>query len=116
MLTCTSPPCSLQSLTMDLLNKMSKSLAQNKTMVKLTLRDSVFNRFEQVQDAKLFFRHLFLGLSGNNALTDLTLSLLSHCWDWPQGVLNVLYCLKDIVVYLVYISHGLGISVCLLCH
>ena len=85
-------------------------------MVKLTLRESVLNQFEQVQDAKLFFRHLLLGLSGNNALIDLTLNLPSHYWDWPQGVLNVLYCLKDIVVYLVYISHGLGISVCHLCH
>ena len=88
------PPCSLQSLTMDLLNKMSKSLAENKTMVKLSLRDSVLSPLKQVQDAKLFIRHLLLGLSGNNTLTDLALGLPSHCWDWPQGVLNVLlHCL-----------------------
>ena len=79
---------------MDLLNKMSKSLAENKTMVELSLMDSVFSPLKQVQDAKLFIRHLLLGLSGNNTLTDLTLDLRSHCWDWPQGVLNVLlHCL-----------------------
>ena len=81
---------------MDLLDKMSKSLAQNKTMVKLTLKEDY--ELTQVQDVKLFIRHLLLGLSGNNTLTDLVLDLRSHCWDWPQGVLNVLHCLKDIVV------------------
>ena len=72
-------------------------------MVKLTLRDSVLNRFEQVQDVKLFIRHLLLGLSGNNTLTDLTLDLRSYCWDWPQGVLNELHCLKEVVVQLAYL-------------
>ena len=81
---------------MDLLDKMSKSLAQSKTMVKLTLEEDY--KLTQVQDVKLFIRHLHLGLSGNNTLTDLVLDLQSHCWDCPQGVLNVLHCLKDIVV------------------
>ena len=65
-------------------------------MVKLTL--GIWFSITQAQDAKLFIRHLLLGLSGNNTLTDLTLNLPSRCWDWPQGELNVLHCLKDIVV------------------
>ena len=77
---CTLIPCSLQSLSVDLLEKMSKSLAQNKTMMKLTLRAGS-NHLTQVQDVKLFIHHLLMGLSGDNTLTDLTLSLLSHCWD-----------------------------------
>ena len=82
MLMCTSRPCSLQSLSLDLLNKMSTSLAQNKTMVKLTIRGYDLS---QVQDGKLFIRHLLLGLSGNNTLTDLTLAFPSPFWDWPEG-------------------------------
>ena len=99
MFLCTScvPPFSLQSLSLDLLNKMSKSLAQNKTIMKLILTDEFFF-ITQAQDAKLFIRRLFLGLSGNSTLTDLTLDLPSHCWDWPQGELNVLHCLKEVVV------------------
>ena len=93
MFMCTLPPFSLQSLSLDLLHKMSKSLAQNRTMVKLILTDGLFS-ITKVQDAKLFIRHLFLGLSGNSTLTDLTLDLPPHCWDWPQGELNVLHCLK----------------------
>ncbi len=89
---CTSPPCSLQSLSLDLLNKMSTSLAQNKTVVKLTIEDDILHRLAQVQDGKLFIRHLLLGLSGNNTLTDLTLSFQHDCWDWPEGELNVLHC------------------------
>ena len=91
---CTSPPCSLQSLSLDLLNKMSTSLAQNKTMVKLTMEEDIYYRPAQVQvqDGKLFFHHLLLGLSGNNTLTDLTLSFRGDCWDWPEGELNVLHC------------------------
>ena len=84
---CTSLPCSLQSLNLDLLNKMSTSLARSMTMAKLTLRGYGLTL---AQHAKLFTRHLLLGLSGNNTLTDLTLDLPPHCWDWPQGVLNIL--------------------------
>ena len=82
-------PCSLQSLSLDLVSKMSTSLAQNKTMVKLTIQGY---DLAQVQDGKLFIRHLLLGLSGNNTLTDLTLSFRGNCWDWPEGELNVLHC------------------------
>ncbi len=89
---CASPPCSLQSLSLYLLNKMSTSLAQNKTMVKLTIKEDIFHRFVQVQDVKLFIHHLLLSLSGNNTLTDLTLSFPGNCWDWPEGELNVLHC------------------------
>ena len=97
MLMCTSPLCSLQSLSMDLLDKMSESVAQNKTMVKLTLA-SYEHDLTQMQDVKLFTRHLLLGLSGNNVLTDLALGLAPHFWDWPQGELNILHCLKEVVV------------------
>ena len=82
----------LQSLSLDLLNKMSTSLAQNKTMVKLTIKEHICHGLSQVQDGKLFTRHLLLGLSGNNTLTDLTLALPSTCWDWPEGEYNVLHC------------------------
>ena len=82
---CTS--YSLQSLSLNLLNKMSTSLAQSKTMVKLKL-----NSYSSPVDGKLFIRHLLLGLSGNNTLTDLTLALPSTCWDWPEGEYNVLHC------------------------
>jgi len=92
MLVCTSPPCSLQSLSLDLLNKMSTSLAQNKTMVKLTIKEDIYHSLAQVQDDKLFIHHLLLGLSGNNTLTDLTLGFQHDCWDWPEGELNVLHC------------------------
>ena len=85
---CTSPPYSLQSLSLDLLSKLSTSLAQNKTMVRLKLHSSA----DSLEDGKLFIRHLLLGLSGNNTLTDLTLTFPSHCWDWPEGELNVLPC------------------------
>jgi len=85
MLVCTSPPCSLQSLSLDLLNKMSTSLAQNKTMVKLKLHSYVYS----LEDGKLFTRHILLGLSGNNTLTDLTVDLHSPWWDWPEGEYNV---------------------------
>ena len=83
---CPSPPCSLQSLSLDLLNKMSTSIAQNKTLVKLTLHSGVHSP----EDRKLFIHHLLLGLSGNNTLTDLTLNLHSDWWDWPEGEYNVL--------------------------
>ena len=74
---------------MDLLDKMSKSLAQNKTMMKLSLTG--YERIQtRVQDVKLFIRHLLLGLSGNNTLTDLVLCLPANCWDWPQGEFNLL--------------------------
>ena len=88
MLAGTSPPCLLQSLSLDLLNKMSTSLAQNKTMVKLKLHSDV----DSPDDGKLFIRHLLLGLSDNNTLTDLTLNLCSSWWDWPEGEYNVLHC------------------------
>ena len=88
MFACTSPPCSLQSLSLDLLNKMSTSLAQNKTMVKLKLGSEV----DSPDDGKLFTRHLLLGLSDNNTLTDLTLDPHSNWWDWPEGECSVLHC------------------------
>ena len=73
---CTSPPCSLQSLSLDLLSKMT-SLAQNNTMVKLVLH---FKNLTQEEDVKLFTQHLLLGL--NTTLTDLSLSLPRQCWVW----------------------------------
>ena len=82
----------LQSLSLDLLNKMSTSLAQNKTMVKLTIKEAIVRDYlSQVQDGKLLIRHLLLGLSGNNTLTDLTLDLSPPWWDWPEGEYNVLH-------------------------
>ena len=81
-------PCSLQSLNLDLLNKMSTSLAQNKTMVKLKLQSYL----DSPDDGKLFIHHLLLGLSGNNILTDLTLIIPNTWWDWPEGEYNVLHC------------------------
>ena len=76
---CTSPPCSLQSLSLDLLNKMTTSLAQNKTITKLELH---YEHITQKEDAKLFTHHLLLGLGRNTTLTDLTLSPTQECWDW----------------------------------
>ena len=86
MLMCTSPPCSLQSLSRDHLDKMATSLAQNKTMTKMELSGGglAFN-----EDVKLFTHHLLLDLSNNTTLTDLTLHLPPQCWDWPcDGELN----------------------------
>ena len=85
MLMCTSLPCSLQSLSRDLLNKMSTSLAQNRTMMKLELHSY---SLKQVEDVKLFMHHLLLGLSSNTTLTDLTLNVSHRCWDRPQGELS----------------------------
>ena len=86
MLMCTSPPCSLQSLSRDLLDKMATSLAQNKTMTKLVLRDGHLTPNE---DVELFTHHLLLGLGNNTTLTDLSLRLQPQCWDWPcDGELN----------------------------
>ena len=81
---CTSPPCSLQSLSRDLLNKMSTSLAQNIKMMKLDLQ----NYYLTQVDVKLFMHHLLLGLSSNTTLTDLTLKVPRQCWDRPQGELS----------------------------
>ena len=75
------PPCSLQSLSLDLVSKMSTSLAQNNTMVKLVLH---CQNLTQKVDVKLFTHHLLLGLSTNTTLTDLSLSLPEQCWDWLQ--------------------------------
>ena len=75
---CTSPPCLLQSLSLDLLNKMTTSLAQNNAMLKLYL---CYEGITQKEDAKLFTHHLLLGLGGNTTLADLTLSLPQGCWD-----------------------------------
>ena len=87
MLTCTLPPCSLQSLSRDLLSKMSTSLAQNKTMMNLDLM-GYSNSLTQKEDVKLFMCHLLFGLSSHTTLTDLTLDVPHQCWDWPQGELN----------------------------
>ena len=83
-----SSSCSLQSLSFDLLNKMSTSLAQNKTMVKLKLDSYV----DSPKDGKLFICHFLLGLCSNNTLTDLTLDLRGKWLDWPEGECNVLHC------------------------
>ena len=81
MLMCTSPPCSKQSLNLDLLRKMTSSLDQNKSMVKLILYGSSIT---QEEDVKLFTHHLLVGLGTNTTLTDLSLSLPEQCWDWLQ--------------------------------
>ena len=85
MLICTWPPCSLQSLSRNLLNKMSTSLAQNKAMMKLDLQGC---HLAQVEDVKLFMHYILLGLSSNTILTDLTLGAPDQCWDRPQGELG----------------------------
>ena len=86
MLTCTSPPCSLQNLSRDLLDKMAASLAQNKTMTKLELWGG---HLVPNEDVKLFTHHLLLGLSNNTTLTDLSLRLPPQSLDWPcDGELN----------------------------
>ena len=116
----------LQSLSLDLQNKMSTSLAQNKTMVKLTIKEHTLRDYlsqvrSQVQlqsyvnleDGKLFIRHLLLGLSGNNTLTDLTLDLHSSWWDWPEGEYNVLHFFYIILKYFV---HRIIITVRHVCH
>ena len=91
MLMCTWPPCSLQSLSRDLLNKMSTSLAQNIKMMKLDLQG--YN-LTQVEDVKLFMHYLLLGLSSNTTLTDLTLDVPRRCWDRLQGELHQWYCFE----------------------
>ena len=88
MLMCTSPLCSLQSLSRELLNKTSTSLAQNKKMMKLDLQG--YN-LTQVEDVKLFMHYLLLGISGSTTLTDLTLKVPHQCWDWPQGELKAVF-------------------------
>ena len=98
MLMCTSHPCSLQSLSLDCLNQMSKSLAQSKRIVKLTLESYSLS---QTQDAKLFTRHLLLGLFGNNTLTDLTLVLPSHCWVYTL----IWWCLLLHELFLTAVGH-----------
>ena len=69
----------MQSLNLDLLNKMTTSLVQNKTITNLQLD---YNGIQQKEDANPFTYHLLLGLAENTTLTDLTLSLLRECWDW----------------------------------
>ena len=73
--------CSLQSLSLDLLSKMTSSLAQNNTLLKLVLS---CENLMQKEDVRLFTHHLLLGLSNNTTLTDLSLSLPKQCWDWLQ--------------------------------
>ena len=100
---CTSPPCSLQSLSLDLLNKLSTSLAQNKTMVKLKLDNEV----DRPEVGKLFIRYLLLGLSDNNTLTDLTLDLRSTWWDWPEGECSVLHCIVlQVMIFCALYNHN----------
>ena len=74
-------PCSLQSLSLDLLRKMTSSLAQNNTLLDLVLD---CKDLTQKEDVKLFTHHFLLGLSTNTTLTDLSLSLPKQCWDWLQ--------------------------------
>ena len=57
---------SLQSPSLDLLNKMVTSLAQNKTLKRLELRS---DGLTQYNDAKLFTQHLVLGAAGSTTLT-----------------------------------------------
>ena len=77
------------------MSKMSTSLAQNKTMVKLVLgcQDLTLN-----EDVKLFTHQLLLGLSNNTTLTDLSLSLPEQCWDWLQEGELCVVALKRIIV------------------
>ena len=74
-------PCSLQSLSLDLLRKMTSSLAQNNTLLDLVLD---CKDLTQKEDVKLFTHHFLLGLSTNTTSTDLSLSLPKQCWDWLQ--------------------------------
>ena len=78
---CTSPPCSLQSLSRNLLSKMTSLLALNNTTVRLVLH---CQDLTQKEDVKVFTHHLLLGLSDNTTLTVLSLSLPKQCWDWLQ--------------------------------
>ena len=57
---------SLQSLSLDLLNKVATSLAQNKTLKRLELRS---DGLTQYKDAKLFTQHLVLGAARSTTLT-----------------------------------------------
>ena len=57
---------SLQSLNLELLNKMATSLAQNKTLKRLELRSEGLTQYK---DAKLFTQHLMLGAAGSTTLT-----------------------------------------------
>ena len=78
---CIEPSSPLHcSLSLDLLNKMATSLAQNKTLKRLELGS---DSLTQYKDAKLFTQHLMLGADGSTTLTEAcvgfsTVKSLSH--------------------------------------
>ena len=65
---------SLQSLNLDLLNKMATLLAQNKTLKRLELRS---DGLTQYKDAKLFTQHLVLGAARSTTLTGVCIGFTS---------------------------------------
>ena len=68
----------MQSLSLDLLNKMATSLAQNMTLKRLELRsDSLI----QYKDAKLFTQHLMLGAAGSSTLIEVCIGFSSWWRD-----------------------------------
>ena len=69
---------SLQSLSLDLLNKMATSLAQNKTLKRLELRS---DGLTQYNDAKLFTQHLMLGAAESTTLTGVCIGFSSWWRD-----------------------------------
>ena len=73
---------SLQSLSLDLLNKMATSLAQNKTLKRLELRS---DGLTQYKDAKLFTQHLVLGAAESTTLTEVCIGFSS--W-WRECRIN----------------------------
>ena len=65
---------SLQSLSLELLNKVATSLAQNKTLKRLKLRS---DGLTQYKDAKLFTQHLVLGAARSTTLTGVCIGFSS---------------------------------------
>ena len=76
----------MQSLSLDLVNKATTSLTQNRTMKKLHLHRSEGDKAQKA-DVSLFLHHLLLGLSSNTTLTDLSLELAPQDWARAQGEL-----------------------------
>ena len=85
---------SLQSLSLDLLNKMATSLAQNKTLKRLELRS---DGLTQYKDVKLFTQHLMLSAAGSTTLTGVCIAF-SPWWrechiQSECTYVSILYCL-----------------------